>query len=172
MPRDDWERLNRRESATKAVREGRALVIKQGKRPTGKRKRGRRHKKPAPKTGAWSQNTVLWFGKHKGQPLHEVPHNYLTWMASQPPHSSWRIAELCNYLRKTYLPQTRSKIATPERVTSANNGGPRSCHSVAEHASSQTDHTVAESGGRYNPDAQAAINPLELAFQQLAQGTR
>lgn len=163
MPRDEWAKARANDIARKAGwRPGERKARKKS------RKRGRRHRKPIPKTDAWNQNTVLWFGKYNGQPLCEIPQSYLSWIVAHPTHSSWRIAELCNYLRTTYLPQTRSKTATPERDTSYIGGPSRSCHSVADYASSQTDQLPAESGGRSNPDAQAATSPLELAFQQLA----
>lgn len=90
MPRDDWAKARAKDVAKRR-----------------QRKRGRHHTIKPIKTGAYSEETKLWFGKHKDKPLKDVPESYLRWLVSLPPSASWQINALCEHLRKTCIYTTR-----------------------------------------------------------------
>ena len=88
MPRDEWKRANDRSEY--------GPVRAEKKKD---RKRGRHHKPKRRGTGAYNGNMKMWFGKHKGEPLKDVPEPYLRWLAFQPRCQSWQINALCCHLR-------------------------------------------------------------------------
>ena len=147
MPRDDWAKARAKDAAKRSKRP----------QPRKSRKRGSR-KRGVRSTNGWNPNTVLWFGKHKGQPLCNIPQDYLVWLANSNSDRSWRISELQRYLR-TWL-ATRDRVSQPTdgRGLAANDRETEP--SRPEHAELMDD--IPDTGR----------NQLDLAFEQLAKGTR
>jgi len=92
MPKDDWAKATAKDRGRQALRDGSALLTK-------KQVKGKGRKRRTKKTGAWSPNTVLWFGKHKDTAIKDVPLQYLNWLAKSE-HNNWRFVDLATYLRQ------------------------------------------------------------------------
>lgn len=109
MPIDEWKKASDRARYGPATR---AKGSKTGKGHCGlapaRKQRKQRHYKP---TGAWSGSTVLWFGKHKGKPVRDVPANYLFWLSRQTSNAK-NIQALAKWLRDQYI-QLREQPAEP-----------------------------------------------------------
>ena len=86
MPKDAWR------SARQRKRFG-AVAAPRAPKP-------RRRKPRRTPTAAYSPETVLWFGKHKGTRLGDAPLDYLNWLCSQPPGPSGQINALVEWLVK------------------------------------------------------------------------
>lgn len=51
----------------------------------------------------WTDETILEWGKHKGEALKDIPHSYFLWLAEQPWLPQW--PQLA-----TYIDQNRSRF--------------------------------------------------------------
>lgn len=76
----------------KASRQGNPTYYKEWSPPTGPRPRPAPPPPPSPEEELESaKNTVLWFGKHKGSCLKDVPADYLLWLLNNATSLSARI---------------------------------------------------------------------------------
>jgi len=86
MPKDDWLKArNKQKSKKNAKRTGPRGMSKEAKEACTERL-----SKP---------ETKLWFGKHKGMMVKDVPREYLRWLANQDNHRNWRMKTLVAYIR-------------------------------------------------------------------------
>ena len=90
MPRDDWQSERNKDAA------------KRGKRKHKGRSRGMSAAaKAASIERLSSPETMLWFGKHKGQKVRDVPRSYLQWLLnSKSDREHWRMEALKGFLRQ------------------------------------------------------------------------
>jgi hypothetical protein len=88
--------------------------LRQGPVATSSTKKRRRTRKPKDadlrtdktRERLSSENTVLWFGKHKGVAIRNVPTGYLRWMVENINRDSWRMEVLCGFIAE-YLSKKR-----------------------------------------------------------------
>jgi len=95
MPRDDWARENAR------AKYGPAPAKKIGKKKSGAEEREACRKKNTRDDagpGNWNASSKLWFGKHKGKAIRDIPRDYLEWLVKQPEPTSWRLKRLRGFL--------------------------------------------------------------------------
>ena len=88
MPKDEWAKARAKDAAKK-------------RRP---RSRGiRRYKRAFGGPGAYSNSTVLWFGKYKEKAIRDIPLSYIRWL-SVVQSGSQNVAKLAEWLRNSYIP--------------------------------------------------------------------
>lgn len=136
MPRDDWAKARAKDAAKRGKKKPQPRHKNQTRRP--------RHTQPrCHLTNAWSENSVLWFGIHKNTPVREVPRDYLKWLLnSDLSKKSWRIANLCNFLRAFLAgPPSRPAYIAPNTAHQR----PRTSAPQSGYPPSETGSTV-ESG--------------------------
>jgi uncharacterized protein (DUF3820 family) len=100
MPRDDWAKASRKDAAKRGVKNSLPVSGKKKRR----RRRDRKDKKVLAETIARkrlsSENTILWFGKHKGMRVGDIPRGYLWWLVQNHDQGrSWQMDMLCTFLQ-------------------------------------------------------------------------
>lgn len=84
MPRDDWARAKAKDAARRRVRPTKM---------SGKAKAASIRRLASPET-------KLWFGKHKGRKVREIPRDYLLWLLNtESDRKHWRMEALKGFLR-------------------------------------------------------------------------
>jgi uncharacterized protein (DUF3820 family) len=92
MPTDQWAKANARAKYGPVH----AQKVKRRKaRKAGQLKRAAMKRGP----GQFSHLSVLWFGKHKGKYIFDVPPGYLGWLCNQPTPKSSNMVRLIEFLR-------------------------------------------------------------------------
>jgi len=110
MPKDDWEKARRNDIARKAkAPDPKPLTQKQMQQ---RRERREPYRKPTQIAARFSQNSVLWFGKHKETPIKDVPLNYLKWLVAQPTADTPNMKRLQLFLKR-YIKKQAGPVPQP-----------------------------------------------------------